>query len=664
MFGALEVLGPSGWEAPSAAKRRQVLSVLALAPGDVVTTDRIADAIWGDTVPTSAPKIVQNHVLALRREYGRPLVITAVTGYALGIAEGATDSQVFESAGRAGAAALGLGQLDEALRALDHALAMWRGQPFPDLEAWPPAVVERARLEELYREVVENRLDALVANGGHLAAVSELEVAVAAEPLRERRWELLMLALYRSGRQAEALRAFQRARALLVEELGIEPGPPLRELDQAIATQDDTLRAESSNLSTGPLQARQALAYARRGAMQRLSGDENYRVTLHQAALLAQESGDDSALIAAALSGVRRAGARASGAIDEELIELLKVAIERAPDDESRALLFSALGQELAASPDRVPPRSASDRAVEAARRSGSARILTEVLARRSIALAGPDLLDDRLAATEENLRIAPHVDDPLSWWTALFTRIAAVIEIGDIVEVERRLRELRSATEETGAAPARWGLLITEAWHHLVRGRIGAAERTALEAYHHGTAHAQADALPVFAGQLMNIRRTQGRLLELETTICAALDQPPANASTRPLLAEALADLGRRERARSILCEELDSSLATAPGQYWLTIACAWATVATRVADRESAEHLRSVLTPYVELVCFNGAFVVGSVGLFHGMLSQVLGDQREAEAALDRTLRTHKQLDAPVLVARTQAVLAEVRR
>ena len=276
--------------------------------------------------------------------------------------------------------------MSEALGALDDALRLWRGRPFPELEAWAPACAEAARLEELHRGAVENRLDAQVSNGGHVGVVADLEAAVAAEPLRELRWELLMVALYRSGRQTEALRAFQRARSLLVEELGIEPGTALRELDRAIAAQDDSLGAVWEVRSSGSMQPRQALAVARRGAVQRLAGDESYRVTIQQASRLARETGDDEALIAAAIGGLRRAGGRASGVVDEELVELLETTTARARDDRAMAQLLSALGQELAASSDRAKPRSMSDRALEAARRTGDAAVISEVLARRSIA--------------------------------------------------------------------------------------------------------------------------------------------------------------------------------------------------------------------------------------------------------------------------------------
>ncbi len=212
MLGPLEVLGPAGWEMPSAAKRRQVLEMLALIPGERVSNARIVDAVWGDAAPSSASKIVQNHVLGLRKAYGPSLVMSVPGGYALATDDDATDAQRFERLGRAGRGALEAGGLTEAVCALDEALALWRGPPFPDLDGCAPALAEAARLGELRCSSVEHRLDALIASGEHANAIAALESAVAAEPLRERRWELLMVALYRSGRQAEALRAFQRAR--------------------------------------------------------------------------------------------------------------------------------------------------------------------------------------------------------------------------------------------------------------------------------------------------------------------------------------------------------------------------------------------------------------------------------------------------------------------
>jgi DNA-binding SARP family transcriptional activator len=380
VLGPLEVLGRSGWEPPSALKRRQVLAVLALSPGDGVSADRIIDALWGDAPPRSAPKIVQNQVLGLRNTYGASLVTSVPGGYALTVDEEATDARRFESLARSGCAALEAARLADALAALDEALGLWRGPPFADIDDWSSAVAEITRLDELRRGAVENRLDALVAAGEHASSIADLESAVAAEPLRERRWELLMVALYRSGRQAEALRAFQRARTMLLDELGIEPGPALRDLDRAIAVQDDSLGGPPSLATTAS--PRQLVAEVRRATAQRLAGDDRYRVTIHRAARRALDAGDDAALASAAVAGVRRAGARASGAVDEELVELLEHAITRAPDDPARARLLSALGQELAASGDRARLRTLSDDALAAARRTGDAAVISEVLAR------------------------------------------------------------------------------------------------------------------------------------------------------------------------------------------------------------------------------------------------------------------------------------------
>ena len=215
VLGALEVLGPGGWESPSAGLRRRVLATLTLTPGEVVPSDRIADALWGDEAPSSANKIIQNHVLAFRRSFDPSLIATHPSGYAFGTPLHTTDVQRFDALARMGREALEGERPREAFDLLDEAIRLWRGDPFPDLESWNPARAETARLDEVRREVVEQRLDALVARGGHTAAIPELEAAIADEPLRERRWELLMVALYRDGRQADALRTYQRARTVL-----------------------------------------------------------------------------------------------------------------------------------------------------------------------------------------------------------------------------------------------------------------------------------------------------------------------------------------------------------------------------------------------------------------------------------------------------------------
>ena len=157
--------------------------------------------------------------------YSVPTVIeTRAPGYRLAAPADAVDARRFEDLVALGRAARVNGTPDRARRQFREALGLWRGVPFEELEGWDPADAEAARLAELQRLAAEELMDAELACGHHVSCVAELERMVAAEPFRERRWAMLMLALYRCGRQAEALRAYQRARTALASELGIEPG--------------------------------------------------------------------------------------------------------------------------------------------------------------------------------------------------------------------------------------------------------------------------------------------------------------------------------------------------------------------------------------------------------------------------------------------------------
>ena len=219
-----------------------MLAVLAMSAGRIVSVDRIVDAVWGGSPPPSSAKVVQNLVLKLRRSLGSGVIETGPGGYRLAGEGVSIDASRFEHHARAGRELLRAGDAGAAIAAFAIALGSWRGDPLPELQHWAPGEGEATRLSELHRSVQEDRCDAELAAGHHHEVVAELETMVVDEALRERRWCLLALALYRDGRQAEALRALQRARAAL-GEIGLDPGPELRELERAVSTQDRSLDA-------------------------------------------------------------------------------------------------------------------------------------------------------------------------------------------------------------------------------------------------------------------------------------------------------------------------------------------------------------------------------------------------------------------------------------
>ncbi|MGQ0826420.1 MAG: BTAD domain-containing putative transcriptional regulator [Actinomycetota bacterium] len=232
-----------------APKHRALLSLLLCQPGRVVSVDRLIDQLWHGDPPTAATATLQAYVSNLRRalEPGRAagttarVLVTRPPGYALDIAPEQVDAVRFERNVSAAIEAHDRGALDAAAVALADALSCWRGQPLADVVYEPWAQPEIARLNELHLIALETQLAIDLDRGRHRAVSIEAERLAKENPVRERFRELLMLALYRSGRQADALRAYQDARDVLVEQLGIEPGPALRALEERILAQDPAL---------------------------------------------------------------------------------------------------------------------------------------------------------------------------------------------------------------------------------------------------------------------------------------------------------------------------------------------------------------------------------------------------------------------------------------
>jgi len=226
-----------------AAKERSLLATLALNPGGVVPVDSLIAALWGEDPPSAARKTLQTYVWNLRQSLGDDMILTKAPGYALCIAPGDVDVVRFRALVRDGEAALSTGDPAKASAVLGEAVALWRGEPFSGVAAHTGLAGEATRLKEEYLSALETRFGANLAAGRHTELVSELEALVLGHPFRERLWGYLMVALYRCGRQADALATFQRARGVLVEELGLEPGGELRRIEESILRQDESLAA-------------------------------------------------------------------------------------------------------------------------------------------------------------------------------------------------------------------------------------------------------------------------------------------------------------------------------------------------------------------------------------------------------------------------------------
>ena len=245
LLGGLEVFDGQGRAVEVAgAKQRGLLAVLALQAGRVVPTEQLIDALWGEDPPAAVRNGLQGLASKLRRTLGSAeLVAMRGDGYALDLPAEAIDVHRYEQLVAEGRTAAAAGDLEGAVDLLTQADGLWRGEPLADFAYDDFAVAPIARLSELRVAAIEERLDLELQLGRHLGAVVQLEQLVAAHPLRERLRGLLMIALYRAGRQADALRVFQEGRHLLGEELGLEPGHELRRLEAAILAQDRSLDA-------------------------------------------------------------------------------------------------------------------------------------------------------------------------------------------------------------------------------------------------------------------------------------------------------------------------------------------------------------------------------------------------------------------------------------
>jgi DNA-binding SARP family transcriptional activator len=248
ILGPLEVADDGRPASLGSGRQVRLLSCLLLHANEVVPRDLLIDALWGERPPPTAVIALRVQVHALRKLLGQERIATEGPRYRLHVEPGELDLEHFEALFARGRDELAAGEADAAAKTLREALARWRGPALADVAYDAFAQSEIKRLEEMRLAALEERIEADLALGLHHDLVPELEALVAEHPHRERLHGQLMLALYRSGRQSAALSVYRRLRRALDEELGLEPGPELRELEQVILRQDAVLRVEPREL--------------------------------------------------------------------------------------------------------------------------------------------------------------------------------------------------------------------------------------------------------------------------------------------------------------------------------------------------------------------------------------------------------------------------------
>jgi len=271
VLGPLEVTVGGQPVALHGARTRAVLAMLLAYRGQVVSADRLTEELWPGQPADRAAHSLQVRLSQLRQALRlageEDRLVTRPPGYLIRAGADEVDAAQFEQLAAEGAAALAAGDPATAAQRLETALSLWRGTAFADIDAAPFAQAEAARLEEERLAALESRIEARLACGGHRELIAELETLTSAHPLRERFWFQRLLALYRSGRQADALRAYRQLRDILIGQLGIEPGPELRELETRILRQDAALNYQPARHAAADRVAPPQTRYAESGGV-------------------------------------------------------------------------------------------------------------------------------------------------------------------------------------------------------------------------------------------------------------------------------------------------------------------------------------------------------------------------------------------------------------
>src|SRR3954447_3314054 len=226
---------------------RMVLAALTIRAGHAMSPEQLADAVWGDQPPVTWVKSLHGCISRLRKHLGADAIATSPKGYRLVLPDDDVDAWQFEHLVGRAQELLTLNESERAGFTVTQALDLWRGRALAALEEWTPAAQEADRLNEVRLGAEELQLDAALQAGHHREVLAQAQRMVQQAPLRERRWSLLALAQYQSGRQAEALRTLHRLRRLLAGELGLDPSPDAVALEQAILRQDPSLAVEETS---------------------------------------------------------------------------------------------------------------------------------------------------------------------------------------------------------------------------------------------------------------------------------------------------------------------------------------------------------------------------------------------------------------------------------
>jgi tetratricopeptide (TPR) repeat protein len=394
------------------------------------------------------------------------------------------------------------------------------------------------------------------------------------------------------------------------------------------------------------------------GEAQRQVGDSGYRMTLLDAAALAQAENDSDGVIEAALAN-NRGMASSAGRIDVDRVRVLSAALDMAGTEptDARARLLATLAAELTPGRDYERVRALADEALNIGRQLKMPKTLLEVLNLRFTTILVPETLRERLGNAQEAEEVASDVDDlAAKFWAAGF-RTTAALEDADVDLVDRSLATATNCANRIGQPSLQWVAAFVNCWRSLLAGDTEQAELLAASALTLGTDTGQAEAFAFYGVQLLAIRWHQGRIGELLPLVLQAIEANPDLApGFRPPLAMCQFESGHEESARVLLQAEVDSDFADlVRDSVWLASAALWAETAGNLEHEAASQYLYDRLEPWASRVASNGVCVIGCVAHHLGVLATVLR-RSDAEMHFETALRIHQQLRAPFFVARTQ--------
>jgi DNA-binding SARP family transcriptional activator len=517
ILGPLEVRDGARTIPLAGGRQRALLALLILNANERVSIDRLVEELWDEQSPPTAPKVIQNLVSQLRRALGDGLLLTRGSGYVLRLEPDTVDVNRFEELLAEGRRTLRRGDAEEAGNLLRRALDLWRGPPLGELGFESFAQTEIAHLEERRVTALEERIEADLALGRHDDLIGELEALIATHPLRERLRAQLMLALYRSGRQSEALNAYQDARRTLVEEVGIEPGRQLRELHRAILQQERAL--ELAPVVRPDAEAPRGAFVGRKAELAKLvTGLDDAYAGRGRLFLLVGEPGIGKSRLAEELLGQARArGARtligrcweAGGAPAYwPWVQSFRAYVRETDDDELGSQLASGAADlaqivpELREQHPELPMPSLEAEGARFRLFDAASRFLREAAAARPIVL----VLDDLHAADEPSLLLLQFVAGELG--------NSRLLIVGTYRDVDPTVRDpLASTLAELAREPATDRIELGGLTEPDVGRYIEVTARTTAPTALTAAIHSETQGNPLFVGEVVRLLSGEGRL-------------------------------------------------------------------------------------------------------------------------------------------------------